>query len=193
MATVRNALSAFRCMRLRSSGTRLIYSIVDAVKKGNEPLLELCRNSISLRFFFAKPDRGEYTSNLLRFLSILAYLDALYSIDFTGVYGYVIEALRNNWSLSALEDRPCDDVLIQRIDALNGVNATLSYEFVSLSREKKKLEKDAQTYRMFCAEVLEKASQAGETNEEWQHAILQSLGMDNTMISTVASLLAEKR
>jgi hypothetical protein len=192
LAAVRNALSSFRCLRLHSSGTRLVYTIADAVKRGNEPLLELCRDSISLRFFFAKPDRGEYTNNLLRFLSILAYLKELYSIDFTGVYSYVIEALRNSWSFSVLEDRPRDDVLSQRIDALSGVNATLSHEFVVLSREKRKLEKRVQAYRRFCAEVLEKASSAGGTGEAGQHAVLYSLGVDNAAISAIASLLAEK-
>ncbi len=193
MAAVRCSLSSFKCLRLHSSGTRLVYAIVDASNKGNDPLLELYRDSISLRFFFLKPDRREYTTNLLRFLSILTYLDASYSIDFTGVYGYVIEALRNSWSFSVIEDRPYDDVLNQRIYALSNANAAISHEFVLLSRENKELEKKVQAYGGFCAEILDKAALMNGTGEAGRHAVLHSLGVDNAEINAVASLLAEKK
>jgi hypothetical protein len=100
--------------------------------------------------------------------------------------------MRNNWSFSALTDQPSNDVLSQRIDALNGMNATLSRELVLLSREQKKLKEKAQTYRRFCAEVLEKAFAMSGTGEAGQHAILYSLGVDDTQICAVSLLLAEK-
>ncbi len=192
LAAVRNELEHFKCLRAYSSGTRLVYTVSDAVKKNNEALLELCKDSISLTFFFAKPDSAEYTHNLLKFISILAYLKRSYSIDFTGVYGYVIEALHNSWSFSLLESQPSDGVLRQRIDALNEANATLSHEFVSLSRKKNALEKKINIYKSFCTEVMEKATSRDRKGEAVPHTALYSLGVDNSEIRAVTSLMAEK-
>ncbi len=192
LAEAGNALNSFRCLKLCSSGTRRVYVIVEAAKRDHEALLELCRDSISLKFFFAKPDRREYTDNLLKFLSILAYLKAFYSVDFVEVYPYIVEALHNGWSFSVLDDQSIDDVLSQRIVALSGINVTLSRELVILSREKKMLNEKARTYRRFCAEVLENARSMTRTGDAGQHAALYSLGVGDAEISAVASLLAEK-
>lgn len=192
LAAVRCELSAFRCLRPCSSGSRLVYAVVDAKKNGDEALLELCKDTISLRFFFARPDRAEYTDNLLKFFSILAYLNGLYSVDFAEVYGYAVEALRNNWSFSVLEDRPRDDVFGQRVDALSCINATLSKEFMALSRDNRELKTRIKTYRSFCAEVLEKTAAIDGTSVVGKHAVLHSLGIDSEKVSAVASLLAEK-
>lgn len=191
LAEVKKVLDAFRCLDLRSYGTRLIYAVSGAGEK-NTPVLELCKDSVSLRFFFMKPDRREYTDNLLRFLAILAYLRGLYSMDFYEIYDYVVEALHNNWSFSSLDGKPLDEITEQQIVSLSRSNAVLSHEFVKLLYEKRRLERRIGTYKNFCAEVIERASGTGVKNEMRKNAILSSMGVDSATINEVDALLAEK-
>lgn len=189
MAAVRRLLDDFPCLKLRASGTKLIYSIIESPPNGPAPLLEFCHESVALRFFFARPSRSEYAGNFTKFLSILAYLKDLYSVDFAGLYGYVIEAIHNGWSFTALESAESGDLRNLRIGELSKANAALSAEFVALASSKRKLDEKVRVYQKFVSEVLEHV-QSSQEGVPGQQTLLS--GIDPATARTVFSLMAEK-
>ncbi len=193
IAAVKRELGSFPCLELLSYGSKLSYLVKTGSQDLPGPLLELSDDSIVFLFFFSRPDAAEYGIQLLRFMSMLAYLNPHYSVDPSGLYGYVIEALRNRWSLTALSEADADEVLRMRVVSLSGINASLSRELVSLSGAKASLERKAGILLRFCSEVLEGSGVLKSGGAAGSRLAFSSLGVGRETTEEVLSLLKEER
>lgn len=101
------------------------------IKSGNgasmDPILQLEKNTIRLRFFFTEPNQKAYRSSLSIFLSLLTYLNDLYEIDIKPLYPQLIEAI-SGISKDIGEARAYSEAkaLSVRITELSRSNAYLS-------------------------------------------------------------------
>lgn len=195
MYAVRRDLCSFPCMVQRSKGVPLVCSIAThpKLRPAPDPVLELSRSHVSLRFFFSRPDRAEYSMQLLSFLSILQYLKRHYSVNFSDLYGYMIEALRNSWSVALTEGEVSGGAQDSRIDSLSGINVSLAHELIALSDSKADLEKDFAVYKRLCLEMLEGAGVLRSDGSASNYSHLLSLGVERGTIDAARSLLATKR
>jgi hypothetical protein len=120
---------------------------------GESKSLELKRNKIVLRFKY--PDQNGKTSNanLITFLSMLKMLQQFYEISLDGIYGYIIDALDQNWGIGIKKEGVTSRDLMERIESLNNSNCNLANQVTLISRQKAKAVADYRIYREFCKNV----------------------------------------
>jgi hypothetical protein len=115
------------CLRMFSYGTRLGYRLMERHNKESCPILELEGNLIRYTFFFDMPSKRTYSLNLLRCISILAYLRGVYLVDFGEVYPFFAEAMSESWIPEEidlnLEKTAAESRILSSLNASNHVLA----------------------------------------------------------------------
>jgi len=192
MRDIRNTMNQLPNLRLVSFGTKISYEILD--NSGEEhSVLEILPDRVKIIFFFSKPNPLTYNSNLLKFLSMLAYLDRHFVIELRTLYPYVIEAIRESmFPNSNIEN---NNVLLEmKIEALSDANRELSAYVLEI--EKRKLE-EAERYavfKKFFEDATENICKKSGYRKEVVERNLNFIGIDEATIKKATDVLtAEKK
>jgi hypothetical protein len=174
---VGKCLDGLRGLR-RLKGRALKYGITRAGQKdGQESTLELTEMRICLVFLAKKADKAAYAANLTIFLSLMPVLKEFYTIEFSSVYSYMIEALEG-WHSTVKESPEMLAALRERINALNDSNCALAHQLARLSRLNGRLAGELSFYMRFSRMVVGAAKSDGRSGKEGRHALLGELGID---------------
>jgi hypothetical protein len=192
MTVVKNQLRELPHLKILSDGNTLKYELLKTGVDKNNGLLELTDSSITLSFFFKKPESSSYKDNLVSFICILVYLKEFYDIRFSDLYSYIVEALNQNWHNVVKDQNKVFWSLKERINVLNKSNCTLSNQIVDLSRKNHLLSIDLALYKEFSRDILYKVEQMGG-HSGGNHGILATFGIDPDSINKVESSLKENR
>lgn len=187
---IRNAMKGMPEAKHTSTGTRMLYSIgVAGDRNAPEAMLELAPKGITFTFYFKEPNHRVYKHNLLRFLSILAYLKDEYSVDISEIYGYVIEALRYEDYTLTQEAASIVYQPNERMDVLNRVNVSLSHE-LSLKNERiRTMDKQLAAYFSFSKKLIQKLSVSCSSASPNTNEILKIAGIDEGLAKDILLLI----
>ena len=155
--------------------------------------MELTDNYLSFRFFFEKQDYSIYNDNLLGFLSVIAFLADLYEIKISSVYGYIVEALGQNWINTVKDQAQIINGLRDRVRSLNESNCLLSHQLIGASRRNKRIFLDLTTYEEFSKQILDRIKQQNAGRLENNDVILTRLGIDFELVKKVEVSLAASK
>ena len=169
-------------LRQTSYGTLLRYSVADIGAKGGKlPILEICKSRIVYSFTYLNdPARREYLSNLLKFLSLLAYAGDTIVLDMGSIYPYIIDSLSDTVSLPG--NRACSGScnfkwVESRMRSVGKTNLYLSDLSLSLISLKGSAEERASRYQRLYCELLYAISVDKSASGALRS--LESMGLDS--------------
>ncbi|MEM3227651.1 MAG: hypothetical protein QXK65_01750 [Candidatus Micrarchaeaceae archaeon] len=171
-------LDELPALKKDSYGSRLSYSILDG-KEGAQSCVASARATfekslITYTFGFENQDAILYKRNLMMFMSLLAYVNGLYSVDFPSIYGYIIEGLAGSELIGLGEEKQAG--MEERIDALNRVNVRLAHELANKISIASMLEAKVSEYEA----LLEELSTAARSSMGIElEALLAKLGINS--------------
>ena len=136
-----------------SKGTRLTYAVLQHEGDKNGPALIIFEKYEIVYTFNPVPDGVRRSTELAKFISLLAFVDGVYEIDFSSIYRYVVDVLAH------ADGAPIGivqtDSLIERINALSGINQSLSHDLIKLRAEVAPLKESVARYKTVLGELLE--------------------------------------
>ncbi len=192
LSDLRNAMKNMPNVKCTSTGTRMRYSIHEINKhEAHEVTLELTPKEINFTFYLKEPNIQDHKHNLLRFLSILAYLKDVYAISMRDMYAYVIEALRYDNYTPVHKTSNTIYPSNERMDALNDVNVSLSHELSLKNECIKKMEKQLAICLSFSKEIIQKLSPRSDNASSNYGEVLNTAGIDKGLASEILSLISE--
>jgi hypothetical protein len=184
-------MSGMPNMRLASTGTIIRYVMRDP-KDHNEAgaIAEFTYNDVSLRFLFNVPNPHEYRQNLLKFISILAYLRDVYTVSMCDIYGYVIDALKQDDCITMRQSSGVDNLAKERMDALNRVNVSLSHELSLRNARTKEADKKLACYKSFSEEIIQRLVQRSGKEISEGRDVLCALGIDVRLSNEIVLMIS---
>lgn len=192
LSDLKNVMKNMPNVKCASTGTRMRYSIREINKQeAREVILELAPREINFMFYLKEPNIQDHKHNLLRFLSILAYLKDVYTINMRDMYAYVIEALRYDNYTSTRETSNTIYPSNERMDALNDVNVSLSHELSLKNECIKKTDKQLAICLSFSKEIIQKLSPRNNNASSNYGEFLNVAGIDKNLASEILSLISE--
>ena len=193
LSNVRTAMKSMPNVEVASTGTIMRFIIRETESpKSALAIMAFTNNDITFTFYFNEPNVSEYKKNLLKFMSILAYLKDFYTINMRDLYAYVIEALRHCDYMMAREAGSAYDLSKERMNALSGVNISLSHELSLRNARIKAIESELATYRSFSEEVIKKLVQRSNKLPSDAIEILSAIGIDSKLTNAVVPLICER-
>ena len=192
MRDIMNTMNQLPNLKLVSFGTKISYEVLDNSSEAHS-ILEILPDCIKIVFFFSKPNPVTYNSNLLKFLSLLVYLDRHFSIELKMLYPFVIEAIHESMFPNGNVENN-NELLEMKIEALSDANRELSAYILEI--EKRKLE-EAEKYavfKKFFDDVTENICKKSGYRKETAEKNLSLMGIDETTIKGAIDMLtAEKK
>lgn len=191
LGDVRRVMGHMPNVKLVSTGTRMRYMIQDQENSEEAgAIIEFTSNDITFRFFFKKPNEYEYRYNLLRFLTILAYLKELYTVDLGDIYSYIIEVLRRYDCIIMQQDSGSrEEIAKERMEALNDANVSLSHELSRISEQIREMSRRLDSYKAFSKEVIDRLAQRNGKAPSGAGGVLYAIGIDKGLVDEIASLV----
>lgn len=191
LATVKTQIGCLPCLKLISSEGRLKYALFEQSKDISNAHVEFSDKEVVFRFYFKKPSGSEYNINLLKFLSLLAYLRDFYEVELASIYSYLIESLRNNWHfIPNTKEIKENEELFEKLDSLNDANITISQELFKLEREKNTVENKLALYKSFVSEIINRLpKKPGKSDTDSYFDALISIGMEKQQINEILSAI----
>lgn len=166
----------------------LRYAILDGAGT-HKGFIEFANDHICLRFFFEKQDPLQYKNNLLMLISLIVFLKDIYEVKLDNIYGYITEALVQNWENIIKDQSKSIEELKERVDILNESNCSLSYRLIALSRENKKASMDSALYKEFSKNILDKSKSISSGKIAKNHITLTPMSIDLEIIKRVEESL----
>jgi hypothetical protein len=163
----------------------LRYEVIGEGGKIKSNIFEFSKDSISLQFFFKKQGPITYKNNFITFISMLAILKEFYEVRLADLYGYILEALNQNWQNVAHDQTQILESLKERIDVLDESNFSLSKQIIVLSQEKMQLSKNLSLYSGFSKCIIDKTKDSNSTQSESIYTTLIHFGIDSELIKNV--------
>lgn len=144
-------LEELPALRKISYGSALTYKVLEhAHVQEDDAEISFGRHSVEYKTFFRMNESSNYRKNLLKFMSIIVYVKDLYSVDFSSIYGYIIEALRVEDIVQGLEGGLKSTE--ERITALNETNVKLAHALIDKENESALLNMKISEYDSFFKE-----------------------------------------
>lgn len=145
-------------LSLVKAGEPQIYSINEAEGVNNSEL-QISGNKLTFIYRFQRSSTREYARNLLKFLSILAYLGDLYEPELKFLYPAITEVLVGYAEESLYSNKKIEnsDLLIRQIKALSSMNCSLSLKILEFQLKCKNLEDEKSNLAKFSKDAIENA------------------------------------
>lgn len=135
-------------------------------------LLDFRSDGITYSYYFESESKRNKGTNMVKFLSILAYLKELYEVRIDCMYDPLLEVIGD--SLLLLHDgNGYDETEKERIRSLSGSNTALSRELLSLYKRKEEIERQAGILGEFSKSIIEKFSN-GASKERTKEILLKA-------------------
>ena len=188
-ASLNSSLGAVRRLMLLFPETRPVAEGLTLKFIVGNSLLEFRKEGITYTYYFEIATKKGTATNLIRFLSILAYLKAVYEVRIDSFYGPIMETINDSLFL-AREDDSGGGQADARISELSKSNAAISKEAIALSRRKEKLEREGAILKRFALVVIEKLSQGGPLIVGMKEAVSR-MGIPEPLCSEVIEILSK--
>ncbi len=172
-------------------GTEIKYKIC---KKGKEKadmmLLDCQKDSISLSFYYDEKSKPGITLNLVRFISLLAYLKGSYEVMLDELYEQIVESISYAAVIGykpyiEIDESKTSDM----VNSLGKSNLALSNKITEIESSLNITKEEVKTYEQFAKEVLEKFSMKGDE----ARSSADMLGIDTGLRDKVVALLNKKK
>jgi hypothetical protein len=192
---VRNLITRLQTMPslklLKDRGVPTLSFIESGLTRGSEIMVE--GNKLILNYQFQRMSLKEYTKNLARFLSLLAYTSDLYEVDLGSIYQYLTEVLIRYAEEMHNEDGKLWNarLLAKQAKGLADMNCSLSLKIVELQAECVKLRSDRALLVKFFEDVSARASERVGNGENNRNSLPRILGTSTETYDAVASITAE--
>lgn len=136
-----------------SKGTRLTYAVLQHEDDKSISTLIIFEKDAIVYTFNPAPRGVVRSAELAKFISLLAFVEGIYEIDFSSIYRYVVDVLIHvdGATVGIVQNDP----LIERINALSGINRNLSHDLIRLRAEVAPLRESIARYKKVLDEVLE--------------------------------------
>ncbi|MGC8647989.1 MAG: hypothetical protein ACP5SJ_00630 [Candidatus Micrarchaeia archaeon] len=166
-------LEELPALKKASYGSRLAYNIIE-LPNGVSNNAEICfeRNTITYKAYFSEYRRIGYRKELLKFLSLLGYTKKLYQVDFSSIYGYIIEALHVEEIVPSL-NQGCKSAE-EKLVVVKRVNVELAQKLIGDDIEIAALRRRISNYEAFLSELAEAIEMKGGYTLE---NLMEKIGM----------------
>lgn len=156
--------------------------------------LRVLSNRLEFTYMFEKRSLKEYTRNLIRFLSILAYSVELFEVDLASIYPSIIEVLAEHVEGAPLRSREIwnAELMVRRIKDLADMNCSLSLEIKETCVRNEKLAADSAVLARFSKEVIENASEKVGKADKASEVLPKFLGVTIGAYESVLPLVFGK-
>jgi hypothetical protein len=121
--------------------------------------LQLMGTKLIFNYSFAKSCNKEYAKNLVRFLSILAYLSDLYETDLSTLYPILMEVLVGYVEEMPYQNKKVENIelLVLQTKTLSEMNCSLSLKLIASQIKCQDLERENKNLLRFSKEAIEGA------------------------------------
>jgi hypothetical protein len=153
-------------------------------------VLECAKEGISLGFYYDEKSKPGKTLNLLRFMSLLAYLKGSYEVVLDELYEQIVESISYAAVIGykpyvEIDQSKSNDLL----DSLGKSNLALSNKITGMEGYQASLKDEIAIYRKFSKEVIEKFSMKGEEAQ----SSADMLGVECELRDRILELLSKKQ
>lgn len=187
---VKERLSCLPNMKLVSYGTRLKYIVIEGEDK-TSATFEAGPESLCMSFFFDEPSPLLYNKNMMKLLSILAFLEKDYEVDLTSLYVPIIEILHGFVLFKPDPKKGYAERLERQIKALSCSNNSIADRLIERERILEKTINDGEAYRQFCLSVLDYVKGISQ-NRGMAFANLNAIGVSDSNSAKIIRLLQYK-
>lgn len=128
-------------LHLTKASEPKIFSITES-NGSTSSELQVAGNKLVFNYRFHRSSTKEYAKNLLKFLSILAYLGDMYEPELPSLYPSIMEILVGYMEEIPYADRKIEnsDLLIRQAKTLSAMNCSLSLQILEVQAKCKSLE-----------------------------------------------------
>ncbi len=171
-------------------GTEIKYKVC---KKGKEKsdmlILECSKDGITLSFYYDEKSKPGKTLNLLRFMSLLAYLKGSYEVVLDELYEQIVESISYAAVIGykpyiEIDENKTSDLL----NSLGKSNLALSNKITELEKSLTGVKEDNVIYKQFSKEVLDRFSLKGDQ----AMSSADMLGVDTKLRDKIVEMLSKK-
>ncbi len=166
-------------------GTEIKYRICRPGKEKTElMILECTKEEINLGFYFDEKSKPGKTLNLLRFMSLLAYLKDCYEVTLGELYEPLVESISY---AAVIKYKPYIEMEQNNelLDSLGVHNLALANKINEMEGSMHKLEDELFVYKDFTRQVLERFTMKGDMHGDF-------LGIDEGLRSKIVTMLDKK-
>ncbi len=149
---------------------------------------EFSADRITVQMSFDRQEPRLYNESLASLLALSGILADDYDFNMQDLYGYIIEALRQNWQTYSRNQDQKIMLLDSQARSLNESNSVLSNAIVELSGENARIQMQAKPLREFCIAVLNH-SKLHRKGPKFLEEIAMEFGMDKELPERVAAAL----
>jgi hypothetical protein len=187
---LKKRMSAFPFAK-QVEGDWIKYKIYKSGKeKSDMMLLECTKEGVSLSFYYDEKSKPGKTLNLLRFMSLLAYLKGIYEVVLDELYGQIVESISYAAVIGykpyiEIDEAKTHDLL----DSLGKSNLALSNRVMAMESSQAILRDKIAIYEKFAKDVIDRFSMKG--NEARSSADM--LGVDSELRDKIVAMLSKKQ
>ena len=171
-------------------GTEIKYRICKPGKeKSDMMLLECTKEGLSLGFYYDEKSKPGKTLNLLRFMSLLAYLKGSYEVMLDELYEQIVESISYAAVIGykpyvEMDQSRSNDLL----DSLGKSNLALSNKITEMEGSLGTLNEKIAVYEKFAKEVIDRFSMKGDEAK----SSADMLGVDSELRDKILEMLSKK-
>ncbi len=187
-AKLKSSLSELKKQMLLFPNTKIVADGLTVRCAVGDAQVDLRSDSITYSYCFDTAGKRNKGVNLVKFLSILAYLKSSYEVRIDSLYTQILEMMED--SLLLLHDGAGSDgnhADAERIKALSESNNVLSNELLSLNKKMAELKRREEVLRRFSTAVLEKLSSGA--SKESVKAALGKIGIGEQLSAGLMEIL----
>lgn len=187
-------LQAAPFLHLASGCGSKTFSIIES-NGSTTSELQVIGSKLIFSYRFDKVSTKEYTKNLLKFLSILAYMGDIYETELSSLYPSIMEVL-----VGCIEEMPYSEIktensnmLIKQAKILSSMNCSLSVQILEMQTKCQNLEFQNGCMAKFSRDVIEATmAKIGVRDPNTEH-LSKIIGTSAEVYKTVKSYVFEKR
>ena len=187
-AKLKSSLSDLKKQMLLFPDTKIVAAGLTIRCAVGDALVDFKGDGITYSYYFDIAGKKNTGVNLVKFLSILAYLKSSYEVRIDSLYTQILETVEE--SLLLLHDSTGADgnpVEAERIKALSESNTVLSDELLSLNKKIAESKRREEVLRSFSATVLERFS--SNSSKEGMMEALGKIGIGEQLSADLMEIL----
>lgn len=156
--------------------------------------LQTVGNKLVFNYAFHRRSTKEYVKNLLKFLSLLAYVGNVYETDFSSLYPTLVEVLNSYLDETSYKDGKIEnsELLIRQAKTIAAMNCTLSLKILDFERKCRKVETENESLARFSKDAINGAMGRLSANDSNDEALPRIIGTTMETYRAARSLVFEK-
>ena len=173
----------------QAEGEGIKYKIRKPGKeKSDMMLLECAKDGLSLGFYYDDKSKPGKTLNLLRFMSLLAYLKGSYEVVLDELYEQIVESISYAAVIGYKPYIEIDEAKTHDlVDALGKSNLALSNKILEIESSQTVLKDKLAIYEKFAKEVIDRFSMKGDE----ARSSADMLGVDSALRDKIVAMLSK--